>query len=135
MKRDSSQRTSASKSSQQSEKPRDEKPRPDFPLSIHQGTGYQCKKVKGHVYYPGRIQDDPKGLAALEQWFSVKDNPDLLVGGQPRTIPDDLTINELVNPFFLVHKESLRDKNELSPRTYQACYATSFIPRALNSSS
>lgn len=33
------------------------KPRPDFPLSIHKGTGYWCKKVKGRVYYFGKVAD------------------------------------------------------------------------------
>ncbi len=100
-----------------------EKPRPDFPLSIHQGTGYWCKKRKGVVRYFGRVVDDPKGVAALEEYLRVKDDADLWAGGTPRTEPDDVTIKELVNK-FLAHKELLRDNGELSPRTYQGYYAT-----------
>ena len=49
------------------------KPRPDLPLSIHKGTGYWCKKVKGWVYYFGKVADDPKGKAALGLWLEQKD--------------------------------------------------------------
>ena len=48
----STSRTSASKP---------KKPRKDFPLSIHKGTGYWCKKVRGQVHYFGKVEDDPKG--------------------------------------------------------------------------
>ena len=58
------------------------KPRPDFPLSIHKGTGYWCKKVRGRVYYFGKVADAPKGVAAEEEWSRVKD--DLLAGREPR---------------------------------------------------
>lgn len=37
--------------------------RPDFPLRIHKGTGYWCKKIRGHVYYFGKVADDHKGVA------------------------------------------------------------------------
>ena len=46
----------------------------DFPLSVHKGTGYWCKKVRGRVYYFGRVADDPDGAAALEEWESQKDD-------------------------------------------------------------
>lgn len=112
MAEDSNDRTPVSKSTR-----RYEKPRPDFPLSIHQGTGYWCKKVKGHVYYFGRVEDDPKGVAAEEEWLRLKDDPDALAGGEPRDPEEELTVNDLVN-HFLSHKEALRDNGELSPRTY-----------------
>ena len=57
------------------------KPRPDFPLSIHQGSGYWCRKVKDRVYYFGKVADDPKGVAVLELWLEQKD--DLLAGREP----------------------------------------------------
>ncbi len=55
----------------------------DFPLSIHQGSGYWCKKIKGRVHYFGKVAEDSKGQAALEQWLRVKD--DLYSGREPRT--------------------------------------------------
>ena len=47
---------------------RPRKPRKDFPLSIHWGTGDWCKQVYGKVHYLGKVADDPKGVAALEEW-------------------------------------------------------------------
>ena len=94
----------------------------DFPLSIHKGTGYWCRKIRGHVYYFGRIKDDPTGKAALELWLEQRD--DLLAGREPRRSKDELTVAELCNA-FLTHKESLRDSGELHARTfldyYKAC--------------
>ena len=52
-------------------KGRPKKPR-DFPLSIHKGSGYWCRKVRGRVYYFGKVASDPKGVAALEEWLRVK---------------------------------------------------------------
>jgi hypothetical protein len=58
--------------------PQPKKPRPDFPLSIHKGTGCWCKKVKGRVHYFGKVSDDPKGIASgfwnggthtMARWF------------------------------------------------------------------
>lgn len=97
------------------------KPRPDFPLSIHKGTGYWCKKVKGRVFYFGKVADDPKGVAALELWLEQKD--DLYAGREPRAKTDGLTVDELANQ-FLAHKEHLRDTGELNPRTFHGYYAT-----------
>jgi len=51
---------------------RPSKPRPDFPLNIHNKTGYWCKKVRGRVDYFGKVADGPKGVAALEQWLEVR---------------------------------------------------------------
>ena len=31
------------------------KPREDFPLGIHRGTGYWCRKVRGRVYCFGKV--------------------------------------------------------------------------------
>ena len=98
------------------------KPRPDFPLAIHKGTGYWCKKVPGRVHYFGRVADDPKGTKALGDWLEQKD--DLLAGREPRPKESDaLVVGELCNK-FLAHKEGLRDNGELSPRTFQTYYAT-----------
>lgn len=98
------------------------KPSKDFPLSIHKGTGYWCKKVKGRVHYFGKVADDPKGQAALEQWLEQKD--DLLAGREPRARSGGLTVADLANQ-FLAHKEQLRDNGELNPRTFRGYYDTS----------
>jgi hypothetical protein len=98
------------------------KPRPDFPLSIHKGTGYWCKKVKGRVYYFGKVVEDPKGKAALDMWLDQKDY--LLAGREPRMKTDEgIVIGELCNR-FLAAKEELRDNQELSPRTFLTYYDT-----------
>ncbi|MBM4128198.1 MAG: integrase [Nitrospira sp.] len=97
------------------------KPHPDFPLSIHKGTGYWCKKVRGKVHYFGKVADDPNGTAALEEWLRIKD--DLLAGRAPRPNTEGVTVADLCNQ-FLAHKEQLRDNGELSPRTFQGYYST-----------
>src|SRR5688572_3993705 len=66
------------------------KPSKDFPLSIHKGTGYWCKKVRGVVYYFGKVADDPKGTAALAEWLRVRD--DRLAGREPRIKTDELSV-------------------------------------------
>ena len=77
---DDSNRPSSCRKASRSHKPK--KPRPDFPLSIHKGTGYWCKKERGRVYCSGKVADDPKCVAALEQWLERKD--DLQAGREPR---------------------------------------------------
>ncbi|NQT14235.1 MAG: tyrosine-type recombinase/integrase [Planctomycetes bacterium] len=110
---DSTRRRSGSKVTRKLKKPR----RADFPLNIHQGTGYWCKKVLGKVHYFGKVVDDPEGIAALEEWLRVRDY--LKTGSEPPTVdPDSLTVEELCFR-FLEYKESERDNSELSPRTYQ----------------
>ena len=96
-------------------------PRKDFPLRIHKGTGYWCKKVHGRVHYFGKVADDPKGQAALEEWTRVKD--DLLAGREPREKTDALTVADLCNR-FLAEKESKRDNGEIHPRTFWGYYGT-----------
>jgi hypothetical protein len=44
--------------------PKAKKPRADFPLIKHQ-RGYWCKKVRGRLIYFGKVENDPKGDAAL----------------------------------------------------------------------
>jgi len=102
-------------------RPKLKKPRPDFPLSIHKGSGTWCKKVRGRDHYFGNLAADPKGIAALEEWSRVKE--DLLAGKEPRAKSDGLTVAELCNQ-FLDHKERLRDRGELSPRTWAGYHAT-----------
>ena len=91
-------------------------------LSIHKGTGYWCKKIRGHVYYFGRVVDDPKGIAALEEWERTK--ADLYAGRDPEAPdPTKLTIEQLCFQFLAFH-EGRRDTEEISPRTYQGLVAT-----------
>jgi integrase len=98
------------------------KPSPEFPLGIHKGSGYWCKKVRGKVYYFGKVADDPKGKAALELWREQKD--DLLAGREPRLRTEEgLVVGDLCNQFLEAKLES-RDNNELSPRTYATYYST-----------
>ncbi len=93
------------------------KPSKDFPLTKHK-SGKWCKKVRGKIWYFGRI-DDPQ--SALDEWLHVKD--DLLAGRKPRPKNGDgLTVAGLCN-LFLTAKQLLRDSNELSPRTWQEYYA------------
>ncbi len=95
------------------------KPSRDFPLGIHQGTGYWQKKVRGKVFYFGKVSDDPKGVSALEEWLRVRD--DLLAGREPRANGDDLTMAMLCNRFLAV-KSAARDNGELSARMWGSYY-------------
>jgi integrase len=73
------------------------KPRPDFPLFPH-ATGRWAKKVRGKTEYFGKIQDDPKGERALQEWLDQKDF--LLAGRQRRVITGALTVADLANMVF-----------------------------------
>jgi len=97
------------------------KPRADFPLGIHKGSGYWCRKVKGRVFYSGKVANDPKGKAALEQWLEQRD--DLLAGREPRTKTEGLSVADLYNQ-FLAHKDQLRDNGELNTRTWRSYFDT-----------
>ena len=96
------------------------KPHKDFPLFPH-ATGYWAKKVRGKLHYFGKIENDPKGTAALDLWLAEKDY--LLAGKTPPTGSDSLTVRELCN-HFLTAKEQLRDAGDIQPRTFDDYYAT-----------
>jgi len=96
------------------------KPRKDFPLYPHAG-GRWAKKVRGDTVYFTKWVDDPKGIAALEQWLEEKD--DLLAGRKPRSKSDELTVADLCNE-FLTHHEERRDRGEISARTFQGLHST-----------
>jgi integrase len=94
----------------------------NFPLRIHKGTGYWHKKVRGRVYYFGKVADDPKGRAALDAYFRVK--ADLEAGRRPRVEQQGaVTIATLVDRFINV-KRDLLDSGELSHRTLAEYQAT-----------
>ena len=96
------------------------KPRKDFPLYAH-AVGRWAKKVCGKTVYFTLWREDPKGVAALEEWLDQKD--DLQAGRKPRAKSDGLVVGDLCN-LYLADKEQARDIGELSPRTFQTCYGT-----------
>jgi integrase len=101
---------------------RPQKPHKDFPLSIHKGRGYWCKKVKGKQHYFGKVADDPQGVSALEEWLRVKD--DLLAGREPQARAENaLAVADLCNQ-FLTSKQALRGRGQLTPRTFKTYYIT-----------
>src|SRR5262245_49726830 len=87
---------------------------PDFPLFPHQ-TGRWAKKVRGKVYYFGKVADDPKGEAAAVLWAEQKD--DLIAGRKPRAKGGSLTVKEMVNRFLTVKKHR-RDAGEITGLTF-----------------
>lgn len=96
----------------------------DFPLSVHKASGQFCKKVRGKVFYFGRVDADPTGAAALAKWNAEKE--DRLAGREPRPKGLDsgtLVVGELCNQ-FLAQKEALRDNGELSLRTWADYHGT-----------
>ena len=54
-------------SKRKSRKPKYKKPYDGFPLTPR-SDGRWCKRVAGTLHYFGRIQDDPDGAKALEQF-------------------------------------------------------------------
>ena len=86
-----------------------EKPYPDFPLTIHRGSGQWCKRIAGKRYYFGPLAD---WKGALEKYLAERhalqlgktrdEARALAAGGDPET---GVTVNELVNRF-------LEDKRE-----------------------
>lgn len=97
-------------------------PRPDFPLRVHKGTGYWCKKIRGHVQYFGKVADDPKGVAAEEEYDRIKG--DLKAGRQPPPkASEELLLGDLCNQ-FLAAKENSRDNDEIHARTFWGYHAT-----------
>ena len=97
------------------------KPRKDFPLFPH-ATGRWAKKVRGRFVYFGKVDDDPEGEAALNQWLDQKDA--LLAGRTPQTVsPESLTVKDLVNR-FLTTKRLDANSGDIAPQTFAAYYAT-----------
>jgi integrase len=89
------------------------------PFTIHP-SGRYCKKVRGKIRYFGYVADGHD--AALDLWLKQKD--ELLAGRVPRPeAPEGVTLRDLANKFG-IHKKTLLDAGELSPRTYQDCYRT-----------
>ena len=100
------------------------KPHPDFPLFPH-ATNRWAKKVKGKLYYFGKVSTDPKGEAAIKDWLARKDA--ILAGCDNKTParhPDDpVAIKDVCNAFY-GHKKALREAGELTERSLLEYYAT-----------
>ena len=94
---------------------------PDFPL-FPLGDPDQperlrwCKKVRKKLEYFGKVETDPKGQRAIEEWLRVKD---ALIAGRPRPSSDSdgVTLKELCNK-FLASKRINVTLGKLSPRTF-----------------
>src|SRR4051794_30791333 len=93
---------------------------PDFPLFPHGDPGQParlrwCKKVRKKLEYFGKVETDPKGQRAIEEWIRVKDH--LLAGRQRPAAGDALgvSLRDLCNK-FLASKRTGVDLGKLSPR-------------------
>lgn len=92
----------------------------DFPLKIHKGRGYWCKKVRGVLHYFGKVSDDPKGEAALAKWLVEKD--DHFAKRTPRS-KDGLTVEDLAD-HFVNAKRPYVASGELTKRMFDEYYNT-----------
>lgn len=90
------------------------KPRPDFPLFPHR-NGWWAKKVRGKLYYFGKVADDPDGQKAIGVWLDQKD--DLLAGRTPRGRMGAVTVADVCDK-FLIYKDELLQAGELAQRTF-----------------
>jgi integrase len=83
----------------------------DYPLRWHPRGGW-CKKIRGRVYYWGRVTPE----TALDHYLHERDY--LQRGEQPPAYdPDATTVKELCNE-FLSAKQSLIESGELAQRTW-----------------
>lgn len=96
------------------------KPHRDFPLTPHP-AGYWCKKVRGKIHYFGRLDADPKGEAALQEWLDRKD--DLLAGLPPRADRKGILLGSLCFEFMRA-KETMLASGEITARTRDEYKAT-----------
>ncbi|HJT78603.1 MAG TPA: tyrosine-type recombinase/integrase [Gemmataceae bacterium] len=104
-------RTTASTTPQPARPAKPDKPYPEYPLTPHP-KGYWCKRIRGKLYYFGKL-DDPDG--ALAKYLEQKD--DLHAGRAPRQQAEGLTVKQLCME-FLAAKKSMVDSGGLSPRTW-----------------
>ena len=109
--------------------PKTVKPRKDFPLTPHHRSGQWCKKVRGKIYYFGKL-DDPD--AALKKWVEQKDYllaglvPPSRVKLPPATAPEDafaktdgdaLLLRDLTNHYLSDSQERL-EQGEIQTATF-----------------
>jgi len=88
---------------------------PGFPLFPH-NRGYWSKKVRTKLFYFGKVSDDPKGVAALDEWNRVKD--DLLAGRKPRAKVDGMTVADVCDR-FLIEKDRALAAGEITAHTWR----------------
>ena len=94
------------------------KPYADFPLTPHP-TGRWCKKIRGHLYYFGPIENHQ---AALDKYLAERD--DLMAGRAPRPVNSgEVTMADLVNRFMDAKKNRM-NAGKITPRSLADCYAT-----------
>lgn len=105
----------SSPSRRRKKSPRYRKPHADFPLTPHP-SGRWCKKVKGKLYYFGKIEGDENGQAALTLWLEQKDAI-LLTGKKPYSKGDRLTTLELCD-LFMARKDHLLANGEIVKATF-----------------
>src|SRR5262245_22732696 len=95
---------------------RPRKPRPDFPLFPH-ASGRWAKKVRGKFEYFGKVESDPDGQAAIDEWLYHRDS--LLAGRGRRPKPGEgLEIRDLCNRFLGV-KEAEVDTRDITRRHFE----------------
>jgi len=96
------------------------KPHRDFPLTPHP-AGYWCKKVCGKIHYFGRLDADPQGKAALQDWLDRKD--EILAGLPPRADRKGILLGALCFA-FMQSKEKKLASGEITARTRDEYKAT-----------
>ncbi len=98
------------------------KPRPDFPLTAHRASGQWCKKIRGKVYYFGKL-DKPEDA---EKKFNGE-YEDLKAGRVPR--PVEVITGRVDVAFacnaFLNAKRQRVESGEITERTWKELFNTS----------
>ncbi len=104
----------------QSPKQKAAKPWPDFPLTLHP-SGRWCKKVRGKIWYFGKVGDRQAAVDAEAKWNAEKE--DLYAGRVPRDrLPEGVTLRDLANLFLTYQKSRVESvPRQLSPTTF-ACH-------------
>lgn len=96
------------------------RPRKLKTLSLHKGTGYWYKTIRGRRRYYEHIDNDPTGQKSLEQWLATKDDPFQVVA---KVNHGGVTLADCVNR-FLEFKESRVESGELARRTFDEYYSS-----------
>lgn len=89
--------------------------RRDYPLFPHP-AGYWAKKVRGKLFYFGKVADDPRGEAAEIEWDRVKRYR--LAGKEPPPAGEYLSVRDLCNRFCTA-KIQRRNDGWISPLTFE----------------
>jgi integrase len=84
---------------------------------IHRGSGQWCKKVRGRVFYFGKLADPEAAEARYH-----RERPYLETGVPVPADVDGLTLRDLCN-HFMTWKETQRDNGEIGERHYKELFA------------